>query len=149
MQPPAPAPRATVANIQLTEFSYESDYDFQNLDDVDLNVNVMKRLAPISTQNAADRFDVLVQITYSDQRTAVAVLKAACLTSYTVHGIAASTDPQSGERTLEIPNSLLALMRIEAVAHARALVAGQAAATPFGKTYALTPPFKLSAADGG
>ncbi len=129
-----------VSNIQLINFSYEIDYDLQNISAVDLSVTELTRV-----MLEANRFDFLVTIAYLDQRTAAPVLQATCLTSYALHGMQRATDPQSGKSTVQVPNALLALMRIEAAAHARALVAVQAAATPFGKIYVATPPHQPAA----
>ncbi|WP_162550272.1 hypothetical protein [Hymenobacter nivis] len=124
------APSAEVSNIQLTEFIYNPEYDFANMEEVELKITVLHR-APLQNE----QFDVLVKIVYQDKKTSESVLSTSCVTSYTLKGMKKGTDSESSTNTIDIPGVIDSLMKIEAVAHARALVAVQAASTPFGKTY--------------
>ena len=124
------APSVEVINIQLTEFTYNPDYDFSTVDEVDLRVTVLTRVPPEKEQ-----LDIMVKIAYHDKKTSDSVLVTSCVTNYAMTGMNKGTEPESGDATVDIPAQLLRLMKIEAVAHARAIVAVQAAATPFGQTY--------------
>lgn len=123
-------PSAEVLNIQLTEFTYNPEYDFTLLDEVEIKVQVLSRAPP-----GKDQFDILVRIAYHDKKTSQSVLSTSCVTNYALIGMVKGVDAEDGRTTVDIPGRFLYLMRIEAVAHARALIATQAASTPFGKTF--------------
>jgi hypothetical protein len=122
---------AKVLDIQLTEFSYKIQYDFATLDEVELKVSIMHRLPD------KERYDVMVKIDYLDKKNLEPVLSTVCVTSYSLAGLdyKANKDDENRPISVDIPEDLVRIMNIEAVAHARALVAQQAASTPFGKTY--------------
>lgn len=121
---------ADVLDIQLVEFIYNPEYDFDKLHEVDIKVIVLTRAPPDK-----DQFDVMVKIAYHNKATAEPVLTTSCVTNYALTGMPKGMLPETGESTVDIPAHLIHLMKIEAVAHARALIATQAASTPFGKTY--------------
>lgn len=121
---------ANVSDIQLVEFTYNPEYDFEKLHEVDMKVIVQTRAPPDK-----DQFDVMVKIAYNNKATAEPVLTTACVTNYALTGMPKGVHPETGESTVDVPAHLIHLMKIEAVAHARALISTQAASTPFGKTY--------------
>ena len=129
----SPKPSAEVLNIQLTEFTYNADYDFSSVDEVELKATVLNRAPPEKNQ-----FDVVIKLVYYDKKASIPVLTTSCVTNYALKSMPTGSHPEhpeSGESAVNIPAYLVHLMKVEAIAHARALVAIQAASTPFGRIY--------------
>lgn len=122
-----PAPYAAPVSIQLTQFNYDFDYE-QKVDcPITFKADIQHR---IPTNPDADEIQVLVTITYRAQDQEQPVLQATCLTTYMLMNVA-KTEGADGVQRYTMPSALGKQMTIEAIAHARALLAQHTAGTPF------------------
>ncbi len=124
------SPSARPLAIRLVGFVYLMDYEPTSQSEVTYKLETLHRILP-----GADKMEVLVNITYQANDREEPVLTGSCLTTYELIGVPKEKDPQSDGYLYVISDELNQQMTIEAVAHARALVAQQTASTPFHESH--------------
>jgi len=118
--------RAQVHAIRLTDFHYHPAYVATEATPVHYQLQVEHRVP-----EDGETLEITVGIRYLEGESACFLLSACCLTVYQMAGMTRLAHPDTGEPVVDVPAELLEQLTVEAVAHARALVAGHTAGTWF------------------
>ncbi|GAB3308985.1 hypothetical protein [Hymenobacter tenuis] len=117
---------AQVQSIRLNDFNYNPEYVAPEAVPIHFQLEVLNRV-PEDGQT----LDITVGIRYLEEETSRFLLSASCRTVYRVAGMTRLEHPDTGLPVVDVPEALLQQLTLEAVAHARALVAGHTAGTWF------------------
>jgi hypothetical protein len=117
---------AQVYSIRLIDFHYTPDYVATEAMPVHYQLQVEHRVP-----ENGETLEITVGIRYLENESTGFLLSASCLTIYRMAGMTRLAHPDTGEPVVDVPAELLVQLNVEAVAHARALVAGHTAGTWF------------------
>ena len=135
---------AQVQSIRLNDFNYNPEYVAPEAVPIHFQLEVLNRV-PEDGQT----LDITVGIRYLEEETSRFLLSASCRTVYRVAGMTRLEHPDTGLPVVDLPEALLQQLTLEAVAHARALVAGHTAGTWFEQCHvALGAPAPASLSGG-
>ncbi|GAA3976729.1 hypothetical protein [Hymenobacter antarcticus] len=117
---------AQVQSIRLTDFNVNPDYVATEAAPITYQLQVLNRVP-----EHGESLEITVSIRYEAPDSTCFLLSAVCLTVYRVAGMTRLEHPETGRPVVDVPEELLQQLSIEAVAHARALVASHTAGTWF------------------
>ena len=138
-------PNAQVQAIRLTDFNYNPEYVTTAEVPIMYQLQVLHRVP-----EDGETLEITVGMRYLDSDSANFLLSASCRTVYQMTGMTRMKHPETGLPVVDVPEALLQQLTLEAVAHARALVAGHTAGTWFEQCHvALGGPEANVVADAG
>ena len=119
-------PYAQVHAIRLTDFNYNPDYVATEAVPITYRLQVLNRVP-----EHGESIEITVGIRYLEPDSANFLLNASCQTVYKMTGMTRLEHPDTGLPVVDVAEELLQQLSVEAVAHARALVAAHTAGTWF------------------
>ncbi|RSK24507.1 hypothetical protein [Hymenobacter metallilatus] len=117
---------AQVQSIRLTDFNYNPDYVPTEEVPITYQLQALNRVP-----EDGETLEITVGIRYLEPDSANFLLSATCRTVYKMMGMTRLKHPETGRPVVDVAEVLLQQLSVEAVAHARALVAAHTAGTWF------------------